>query len=175
MRKHLAVIGLLAFTWSVDAQVSSGTIALSGSATFDLDTGATTGGTADDIVYQIISPFVYDIAPVTGAAIVNLGNVNFANVTVNQLQSQTYTISPIAFSPGTTVPIVLGVRTNAGNYAKVEITTFTTTSPFTATIQWVTFAPASLSNTPAPPTLILTLAGVMFWQLRRRFVRRPAG
>jgi hypothetical protein len=107
------------------AVVSSGVADIPGNWAFDFDTGTIgdTDGTLDIFWYQasLTSRFV---KPIYGAQIVNLGVVNFAALTVTDLQGLTFSTTPIDGSDvGNQLVFgdVFAVKTTAGNYAKVIV------------------------------------------------------
>lgn len=125
--------------------VSSGTGTLNGTWTFDLETG-TMGGVAPnpDIWWEQKTAVLRAMVPQGSAQIVNLGVTNFASVTPATLLGLAYSSTPIVGNNDATNKLVVGdvfaVRTNQGNYAKVQILAY----GYNLQIQWVTyhFAPA---------------------------------
>ncbi len=79
------------------------------------------------------------MVPENGATIVNLGVVNFNSITKAQLQSYSYSTTPIDGNNDATNQLVNGdvfaVHTSDGHYAKVKIVTY----GYNLQIQWVTY------------------------------------
>jgi hypothetical protein len=116
-------ISRLSLVRPVAATVSSGTATLRGTWLFDFDAGVE--GTSGDVWWEQPTAGVRSLEPSGGARIVNLGHVNYANVTPALLQTLAYGTTGIhgnndatnVLTPGD----VFAVRTNLGNYAKVQI------------------------------------------------------
>ena len=110
----------------VAATVSSGTATLRGTWLFDFDAGHE--GTTGDVWWEQHTATRRSLEASGGARIVNLGHVNFANVTPALLQTLTYGTNGIngnndatnLLTPGD----VFAVRTNLGNYAKVQVVSY---------------------------------------------------
>jgi hypothetical protein len=156
-----------AFTASVAAAqtISTGTITIPGTDTFDLDSGVLTTTTAADIKWNQQTSTTREMAPLGTAEIVNLGVVNFSNVTLSQLQSLTYGTAPINGSDVGNLLVpgdVFAVETGLGNFSKELVT-----GPFDVThdnglpIQWVT-------QVPEPTTIALAGFGGLCLLLFRR-------
>jgi hypothetical protein len=168
--------------------VSSGTIEIPGTAIFDFDAGAIVPYPAltGDIFWDQGSPTTRFLQPSNLAGIVNLGSsVSFSTLTPAQLQAQTYCFggAGISTSAGFACSIngsdvgsllvvgdVFAVQTNSGNLAKAVVT-----SPLDPSknhgliIQWVTYANPGPPGTPAPPSFLLVLTGLVgavgfFWR-----------
>jgi hypothetical protein len=136
-------ISLLDLVCPVQAIVSQGTIVLKGTWHFDCETGALVGGDSADIWWEQIDNVKRQMVPEGGAAVVNLGKVNFASVTPAVLQTLNYDRIPI---PGNNDPSnqlvtgdVFAVLTNAGNFAKIHVVQY----GYDMTIEWVTYKLAS--------------------------------
>ncbi|MEN8443556.1 MAG: hypothetical protein ABG776_00930, partial [Cyanobacteria bacterium J06555_13] len=132
---------------------SSGT--LRGTWTFDLDTGVESGGSSD-IWWQQKTKTSRFMTPRGKAELAYLGAVDFDAITVHALQKQQYSKTPINGSlrthrlikslPRRPIPDpnklknnhVFAVKTNQGNYAKVQILEY----GYNLKIRWVTYAPA---------------------------------
>ena len=156
-----------AFTASVAAAqtISTGTITIPGTFEFDLDSGVLTTTTAADIKWNQQTSTTREMAPLGTAEIVNLGVVNFSNVTLSQLQSLTYGTAPINGSDVGNLLVpgdVFAVETGLGNFSKELVT-----GPFDVThdnglpIQWVT-------QVPEPTTIALAGFGGLCLLLFRR-------
>jgi len=120
--------------------VSSGTIVLKGTFTFDLDTGVE-GGTGPnfDIWWEQKTAVIRDMAPMNTARLVNLGAVDFTSLTPDALSSLTYSTTPIDGNNDPSNKLVTGdvfaVVTTSGNYAKVKVVAY----GYDMTIQWTTY------------------------------------
>jgi hypothetical protein len=121
--------------------VSQGTTVLKGTWIFDCETGALSGNLSGpgDIWWEQMTATQRQMAPVSGARIVNLGAVDFNALTHAELQSLVYGNAPIPGNTGAGNQLVDGdvfaVRTNAGNFAKVKVITY----GYDMKIQWVTY------------------------------------
>lgn len=161
----------------VQAQiVSSGTVEIPGTDSFDFDLGSIqlTG----DVFWEQFTSTTRALVASDGAGLVNLGAVNFANLTAAQLQALTYSTSAsIDGSNGTSLLVVgdvFAVHTHSGNYAKAIVTAAFDPQINGLTIQWVTYAPPGPPPTPAPPTLLLIATGfaaLLAFQYRRKLAR----
>lgn len=152
-----ALSGLLILIGSVASAgvISSGTTTIPGTFFFDYDAGVLTATGANDTFWDIINVGVEAMVPTNGAAIVNLGAVSFAALTVAQMQGLSYSNAAIAGS--LLVPNdVFAVQTNSGNFAKVLVTGPLNTSNGIP-IQWET---DSASAVPEPSTIALCLAAL---------------
>ncbi len=124
--------------------VSSGATVLKGTYTFDLETGIQGGVSANaDIWWDQQTAVLRQMVPQNGAGIINLGKVNFAALTANNLQLLPYTSTPIPGNNNSTNKLVPGdvfaVKTRQGNLAKVLVTAY----GYNLQIQWVTYKLAS--------------------------------
>ena len=125
----------------VAATVSSGTATLQGTWLFDFDAGAE--GKTGDVWWEQHTATKRSLEASGGARIVNLGHVNFANVTPALLQTLAYGTAGIngnndatnLLTPGD----VFAVRTNLGNYAKVQVVSY----GYDLHITWTTYRLAS--------------------------------
>ncbi len=122
------------------AVVSSGSILLKGTWTFDLETGVQGGlGSDFDIWWEQITDTKRQMVPRNNARIVNLGLVNFNTLTADSLQKQTYSTTPIPGNNDASNKLVPGdvfaVLTAQGNYAKVKVLSY----GYNLNIQWVTY------------------------------------
>ncbi len=79
------------------------------------------------------------MVPLSSATLVNLGIVNFNNITLAKLQSYSYSTTPIDGNNDSTNQLVNGdvfaVHTSSGNYAKVLVLSY----GYNIQIQWVTY------------------------------------
>lgn len=122
--------------------VSAGAATLKGTFIFDLETGNQGGlGPAGDIWWEQQTAVKRRMAPRNGAGIVRLGPVPFGPIGIDTLLGLSYGATPI---PGNndasnqlTTGTVFAVRTGAGNYAKVLVTSY----GYNMGIQWVTYQP----------------------------------
>ena len=125
----------------VAATVSSGTATLRGTWLFDFDAGHE--GTSGDVWWEQHTATRRSLEASGGARIINLGHVNFANVTPAVLQTLTYGTNGIngnndatnLLTPGD----VFAVRTNLGNYAKVQVVSY----GYDLHLTWTTYRLAS--------------------------------
>jgi hypothetical protein len=113
---------------------------LKGTFTFDLDTGAQGGVSANaDIWWDQQTTVLRQMAVMNSAKIVNLGAVDFNSLTAPALQALTYGTTPIPGNNDPTNKLVNGdvfaVKTTLGNYAKVKVLNY----GYDITIQWVTY------------------------------------
>lgn len=115
---------------------SSGT--LQGTFSFDFDTGVQTS-TGADVFWDQHTSVIRTLNPINGATIVNLGVVNFNNITLAQLKSQSYSTTPLDGNNDATNVLVAGdvfaVHTSSGHYAKVKVVTY----GYNLQLQWVTY------------------------------------
>lgn len=127
--------------------LTSGTTLLKSSYAFSLDTGtgSVQGGpnTGFDIAINQVEPL--GIYPLNGASMANLGVTPFAAITSATLQGLTYGTAyipgPAGSAPNKLVEgDVFAVRTLGGNYAKVEVLSF---SGLDMNFQWTTYKLAS--------------------------------
>ncbi len=118
--------------------ISSGTGTLQGTFSFDFDSGMQTSS-GSDVFWNQQTSVVRSMVPENGATIVNLGVVNFNSITKAQLQSYSYSTTPIDGNNDATNQLVNGdvfaVHTSDGHYAKVKIVTY----GYNLQIQWVTY------------------------------------
>jgi hypothetical protein len=121
--------------------VSQGTTVINGTWVFDCETG-TLGGSLSgpgDVWWDQRTTVERRMVPVGGAKIVNLGKINFDQVTHATLQTLTYGTVPIPGNDDATNQLVDGtvfaVLTNAGNYAKVQVLAY----GYNMTVRWVTY------------------------------------
>ena len=138
-------ISLLDVVRPVQSTVSQGTIVLKGTWVFDCETGALGGNLSGpgDIWWEQIDTVKRQMVPVGGAAIVNLGPVNFATVTPALLQTLKYSQTPIPGNNDISNQLVTGdvfaVLTNAGNLAKIHVVQY----GYDMNIEWITYKLAS--------------------------------
>jgi len=124
--------------------VFAGTTVIGGTCTFDLDFGASGGGsgTEADLWWEQVDSTTRNLVPQRGAALARLGGVGFDALTAAALANQGYSGSAINGSNNAsnelTVGTVLAVRTSKGNLAKVKIDSY----GYNLGITWVTYAPS---------------------------------
>lgn len=106
---------------------SSDASALQGTYLFDFDSGTETT-TGADVWWDQQTDIVRSLAPQSGATIVNLGSVDFGSLTCGELRSETYASAPIDGNNDATNLLTTGdvfaVRTDQGNYAKVQVLSY---------------------------------------------------
>jgi hypothetical protein len=125
----------------VAATVSSGTATLHGTFLFDFDAGVE--GATGDVWWEQHTSVVRSMEASGGARIVNLGAVSYTAVTPAILQGLAYGTAGI---PGNNDPSnqlvpgdVFAVRTNLGNYAKVQVVAY----GYDLQLKWTTYRLAS--------------------------------
>ena len=120
--------------------VSSGTAVLHGTWLFDFDAGAqVSGGPGADVWWEQKTAILRDLVPQNGAALANLGHVDFGSITPDTLSSLTYSTTPIDGNNDPTNKLttndVFAVRTSSGNFAKVKVVAY----GYDLHLQWVTY------------------------------------
>lgn len=143
--------------------VSSGVADITGTWSFDFDTGAQGNFMTDpgmDIFWEQFTSTIRAVVPENGAQIVNLGNVNFANLTLTNLQSLSFSSAQISGNDvgnQLTFGDVFAIKTNAGNYAKaiVSYPGFDLNNNHGLVLYYET-----LPAVPEPGTMALALAGL---------------
>jgi len=146
------------------ALVSSGVFDLTGTFSFDFDTGVQGSFITDagqDVFWEQFTSTTRALVPENGAQIVNLGNVNFATLTATALQSLTYGSSQILGSDvgnQLTFGDVFAIKTTDGNFAKaiVSYPGFDLSNNHGLVFYYETFSPA----VPEPGSVALALAGI---------------
>ena len=126
----------------LDSTVSSGTAVIHGTWIFDLETG-----TEVDLSQQHLADIWWEqqdsvhrsMVPLGDAKIANIGVVNFNGVSAAELQSLSYSDTPINGNDDATNQLVNGdvfaVITRSGNYAKVQVINY----GYDIEIQWRTY------------------------------------
>jgi hypothetical protein len=125
--------------WNELSIQSKGTTVLKGTYTFDFDSGVQGPASGADIWWQQVNTVTRYLVPKSGAMIANMGIVNFDAVSRQTLMGQAYTATPVngsnnssnKLTPGT----VIAVKTNAGRYAKMLVSTY----GYNLGITWVTY------------------------------------
>lgn len=120
--------------------VMSTTATLNGTWILDLETGAQTGvDPQGDIWWEQQTSVLRRMTPRNAAQVVNLGIVDFNAITPDTLASLTYSSTPIIGNNDATNKLVNGdvfaVRTNKGNYAKVQVMAY----GYNIQLRWVTY------------------------------------
>ncbi len=120
--------------------VSQGSKVITGTYTFDCETGALgTPGATTDIWWDQQTASHRQMVPQNGAKIVNLGVVDFASVTPATIGLFAYSSTPIPGNNDATNRLVVGdvfcVATNAGNFCKIKVTDY----GYDLHIDWVTY------------------------------------
>lgn len=125
--------------WNELALMSKGTTTLKGTWTFDYETGVQGPTTGADIWWEQVDNEIRLLVPQSGAMLAYMGKPNFDAVSLQTLQAQPYTTTPINGSnnasnqlmPGT----VIAIKTNAGRFAKMKINSY----GYNLGISWVTY------------------------------------
>lgn len=121
--------------------IASGTATIRGTWLFNFDTGIE--GVNGDVWWQQKTDVARSMVPRDKAQIINLGVVNFNLVSATQLQNLSYSTTPIEASNNASNQLVNGdvfaVRTNTGNYAKVQVLEY----GYNLKIQWITYQVAA--------------------------------
>jgi hypothetical protein len=117
---------------------------LKGTFLLNLDTGVEGGTLAtSDIFWNQETSVLREMSPLNNAKILNLGAVNYASITAANLQGLPYGTTPIPGNNNSTNLLtpndVFAVKTNAGNYAKVQVVAY----GYDLTINFETFHIAS--------------------------------
>jgi hypothetical protein len=122
------------------AIVSKGTTVLKGTWAFDLDNGVQGGvGSGFDIWWEQMTAVARQMVPQNNARIINLGALSFTTLTADNLQTLSYSTTPIPGNNDASNKLVAGdvfaVLTNQGNYAKVKVVSY----GYDLKIQWATY------------------------------------
>ena len=89
----------------------------------DEDVGQSTTHVCGEDIWWDVNGSVRILQPTNGAALSNLGMVQFNNVQLSDLRNENYASSGIDGSDGNPAPgTVVAIRTSEGNYAKIDIT-----------------------------------------------------
>lgn len=171
-----AVTALLSASASMAsaALVSSGVANVTGTWSFDFDTGVQGNFIFDagqDAWWEQMTSSTRQLVPTNGAQIVNLGSVSFAGLTEAALQSLSYGLTPIVGSNAgnqLTFGDVFAVKTTSGNYAKVLVS-----APFfdPGNNNGLIFYYETYSGVvpePASVALVLAGVGVVGWVARKK-------
>ncbi|RPI39106.1 MAG: hypothetical protein EHM53_06860 [Methanoregulaceae archaeon] len=178
-----AVIGIVLLAIPVSANpcpppvISEGSGILTGTGGADLDTGTLnlpfSQWSETDIWWEQPGGPARRMVPQNGATIVNLGVVNFDEITVNHLEQLPYSATPIPGNDDTTNQLinddVFAVHTKSGNWAKVKVLNY----GYSITLQWVTFNKdyCSFPEFPLPilpATMIIGFIGAVLFIQRTR-------
>ena len=156
--------------------ISQGTAILKGTFLFDLDTGTQSVAGENlapfDIFWDQSTNTIRAMMPYSGAAIVNIGVTNFANVLPAALPGLPYSTTGIDGNNDATNKLVVGdvfaVKSNQGNYAKVLVTSY----GYNIGIEWVTYkiSPAYAvlgTGYQQPEDVAASIDGVHAWVVER--------
>jgi hypothetical protein len=117
--------------------VSQGQTAIKGTWLWDAESGQLTG--QGDVWWEQETDVLRQMVPRGTATIANLGFVNFDSVTAQSLAAAPYTSIPIDGNDDGSNQLATGdvfaIHTDAGNYAKVLVTSY----GYDLGIQWVTY------------------------------------
>jgi hypothetical protein len=134
------------------AVISSGQGVLRGTWLFNFDEGAESSDMSADVWWEQQTATERQLVP-RQAQLANLGSVDFAGLTPEQLAGRTYSSQPI---PGNvngpnnlTAGCVFAVRTRRGSLAKVQVVEY----GYNLTLRWVTYAAPRVR----PPVLVIHL------------------
>jgi hypothetical protein len=151
--------------------ISSGTVTIPGTFSFDFDAGVVDVYGIDpaaDVFWEQFTSTTRGLEPVDGATIVNLGVVSFAGITLTELEGLSYGSTGIDGSDLSNVLVpgdVFAVQTNSGSFAKVLVTgPLDSGSDNGLPIQWETDSP----SVPEPGSFMLALIGIGGLTLARR-------
>jgi hypothetical protein len=125
--------------WNELAVMSKGTTTLKGTWTFDFETGVQGPPTGADIWWEQVDSQIRFLVPRSGAMLAHMGQPNFDAVSLQSLQGQPYTTTPINGSNNSSNQLtpgsVIAVKTNAGRYAKLKVNSY----GYNLGMSWVTF------------------------------------
>ncbi len=125
--------------WNELAVMSKGTTTLKGTWTFDFETGVQGPPSGADIWWEQVNSTIRFLVPRSGAMLAHMGKPNFDAVSLQALQSQAYTATPINGSNNSSNQLtpgsVIAIKTNAGRYAKMKINSY----GYNLGISWVTY------------------------------------
>ncbi len=125
--------------WNELAVQSKGTTTLKGTWTFDFDTGVQGPAGGADIWWEQVDSVKRFLVPQSGAMLAHMGKPNFDAVSLQTLQAQPYSATPINGSNNSsnklTAGTVIAIRTSAGRYAKMKINSY----GYNLGISWVTY------------------------------------
>lgn len=162
---------LAAPLFAIAGVVSSGTATIPGTFSFDVDAGVVDNFVIDpgaDVFWEQFTATTRALEPENGAMIANIGVVDFASVTLADLEALPYGTAGIDGSDVSNVLVpgdVFAVQTNAGNFAKVLVTgPFVPGTDNDIPIQWETDSAA----VPEPGGSALCLAAIAGLALVRR-------
>lgn len=147
---------------AVAGTISSGTVTIPGTFSFDFDAGVVDNFVVDpaaDIFWEQFTSTTRAVVPVNGALVVNIGVVSFASVTLSQLEALSYGTAGIDGSDVGNVLVpgdVFAIKTNGGNFAKALVTgPFDASSDNGLPIQWET------DSVLEPSSLLLLGTGLL--------------
>src|SRR5207248_8514871 len=107
---------------------------------FNFDQGSETNANAD-VWWDQMTDVARQLVPRGNAQLVNLGAIDFDTLGAQALMDYSYANVPIPASAHASNQLtpgdVFAVRTNAGNYAKVQVITY----GYNLDLRWVTYAP----------------------------------
>ena len=153
--------------------IRSGTLTIPGTHTLDLDTGTLSpAGDAADLWWQQMTTSTRQLTPVNGAEVHRIGPANYARLTCARLMALAYTTDPVSGTPGSgnrmTPGTVVAVRTNRGNYAKLQVRS----SGYDLQIRFTTYRPSPAyrilgTGYQQPEDVALSADGTRAWITER--------
>jgi uncharacterized protein (TIGR03382 family) len=148
--------------------VSSGSVTIPGTWTFDFDAGAIGDNlnAPNDIFWEMMTAATRAVKPTGTATITAIGIVDFAPIGYDELAALTYGGAWLDGSDGSSILVpgyVFAVHTDLNNYAKVKVMReFDNAQNHGLVIEWVTY------SIPGPSSLALAGAGLLVACVRRR-------
>lgn len=113
---------------------------LRGTYTLDFDTGVQGSDSGADVWWEQVNGVTRFLVPQSGATMAYLGQTNFDAVSLQTLQTQAYSASPVNGSDNASNQLaagsVIAIRTGSGRYVKVRINSY----GYNLGIDWVTYA-----------------------------------
>ena len=128
--------------WNELAVWRRGTTTLKGTWTFDFDAGVQGPAGGADIWWEQLNNVARFLVPQSGAMLAHMGQPNFDTVSLQALQAQPYTSTPINGSNNSanqlTAGSVIAIKTSSGRYAKMRVDSY----GYNLGITWLTYKQA---------------------------------